>query len=295
MAVTCVAGNAPLPDVLRNTLTVLQAAGRSDVPVGAGATRPLLQAAEDARHVHGLDGMGDLGLALPELEPDPRTAVELLRDVAVTGARAGAPVTLVPLAPMTNVALFARTHPQAFAALDRIVFMGGGAMVSNATAAAEFNVFQDPEACALVLDACVEHDVPVLMYGLDVFYEPTVTREQGRRLAASGSGVGGLAGGLIDFACRRFATETATIGDAGAVAILLAPDAVGTRNLPVRVELTGTWTRGRTIVDTRDWNGDLVHDPHGPAPALVDVALTIDGPRVAGLWLDTIERMAVHA
>ena len=79
---------------------------------------------------------------------------------------------------MTNLALLARVHPQAFARIGRIVFMGGGVEISNATAAAEFNVFHDPEAAAMVLAACAEHDVPVTMYGLDVFYDPLVTDVQ---------------------------------------------------------------------------------------------------------------------
>lgn len=290
--VTCVGGNAPLPDVVRNTLAVLEAAGRTDVPVGIGAHRPLLERPVDARHVHGADGLGGLGRAPVNAAPDPRGAVTLLRDLALAGADAHAPITLVPLAPLTNIALFARTYPQAFAALGRIVFMGGGAMVSNATAAAEFNVFHDPEACAIVLDACVEHDVPVTMYGLDVFYEPSVTLDDARRLRDLGTPMTTLAGDLIDFICRRFGATASTIGDAGAVALLVDPDAVQLERLPVRVELSGTWTRGRTVVDTRDWVGDMDHDPHGPARALVDVALRADGPRLARLWLDTIEASA---
>lgn len=286
--VTCVGGNAPLPDVVRNTLTVLETAGRGDIPVAAGARRPLLERPIDARHVHGSDGMGDLGMPSPHLTLDPRHAVTLLRDLVDAGSEEGRPLTLVPLAPMTNIALFARTHPESFARLGRIVFMGGGAMVSNATASAEFNVFHDPEATALVLDAAVEHDVPVTMYGLDVFYAPTVTATQGRELTALDSAIGRLAGGIIDFACRRFGSDTATIGDAGAVAAVLAPSLVRTQQLPVRVELSGTWTRGRTIVDLRESAMDMNHDPHGPVPALVDVALDIDGPAVADLWLRTI-------
>lgn len=287
-AVSCVGGNAPLADVCRNTLTVLETAGRADVPVAAGAGRPLLEHPADARHVHGSDGMADLGLPAPGGALDGRHGVVLLRDVARTAASQGTPLTLVPLAPLTNVALLARMFPQAFAQLGRIVFMGGGAQVSNATAAAEFNVFHDPEAAALVLDACVEHRVPVTMYGLDVFYEPTISATQAAALIATGSPVGQLAGGLVSFMCRRFDSDSATIGDAGAVAALLDPEALVTRRLPVRVELMGSWTRGRTIVDLRDWSGDLDHDPHGLAPASVEVALGVDGPRLADLWLTTI-------
>ncbi|HEX6917885.1 MAG TPA: nucleoside hydrolase, partial [Phycicoccus sp.] len=90
-AVTCVGGNAPLTDVVRNTLVVLETAGRGDVPVGVGAARPLLEEPLDARHVHGADGMADLGYPPPRLVPDPRIAVELLRDTADAAAAEGTP------------------------------------------------------------------------------------------------------------------------------------------------------------------------------------------------------------
>ncbi len=287
-AITCVGGNAPLVDVVRNTLTVVEFVGRTDVPVGIGAARPLLEDPVDARHVHGSDGMADLGLPSPTLRPDARIAVDLLRDTIEEAADEGRPLTVVPLAPMTNIALLARLHPHAFRRIGRIVFMGGGATVSNATAAAEFNVFHDPEAAAVVLDACAVHEVPVTMYGLDVFYEPKVTDAHVARLRSIDTAAAQLAAALISFHHRRFASDGATIGDAGAVAMLLAPDAVRTERRPVRVELSGTWTRGRTIVDTRDWSGDMDHDPHGPAPANVDVALEANGPWLADVWLRTV-------
>jgi len=289
-AVTCVGGNAPLPDVVRNTLTVLEACGATAVPVAAGASHPLLERPVDARHVHGDDGMADLGWPAPQSAVDPRHAVDLLRETIDEAAAEGSPVTLVPLAPMTNIALLARMYPESFARIGRIVFMGGGAMVSNATASAEFNVFHDPEATAIVLDASVDHEVPVTMYGLDVFYGPQITLADADELASLDErGPGALAAGLMRFMSQRFDSESATIGDAGAVAMLVEPTAVRTKRLPVRVELSGTWTRGRTIVDTRDWTGDMDHDPHGLAHAHVDVALEIDGPRVARLWTDTIK------
>lgn len=289
-AVTCVGGNAPLPDVVRNTLTVLEACGHTQVPVAAGASHPLLERPVDARHVHGDDGMGDLGWPAPARTVDPRHAVDLLRETIDAAAADGTPVTLVPLAPLTNIALLARMYPESFGRIGRIAFMGGGAMVSNATASAEFNVFHDPEATAVVLDASVDLEVPVTMYGLDVFYGPQVTLADADDLAALDEhGPGALAAGLVRFMSGRFDSDSMTIGDAGAVAMLVDPDAVRTQRLPVRVELSGTWTRGRTIVDTRDWTGDMEHDPHGLAHAHVDVALEIDGPRVAKLWIDTIK------
>src|SRR6476619_2686347 len=240
-AVSCVGGNAVVDDVVRNTLTVLDAAGRPDVPVARGAERPLLEPARDARHVHGQDGMGDLDWPRSTREPAGRHAVELLCDVLLEASTRPPEqkVTLVPMAPLTNIALLLRMWPQAAAGLREIVFMGGAAHVGNATASAEFNVWHDPEAAAVVLEAAAELGVPVTMYGLD-----------------------DLAGRLIAYQCERFGTPDATIGDAGAVCAVLDRAGLRTERLPVRVELAGTWSRGRTIVDPRDWSGDLAHDPH---------------------------------
>lgn len=284
-AVTCVGGNTDVDQVTRNTLAVLEIAGRDDVVVGRGAERPLIERAVHARHVHGDDGMGDLGWVRSTRDPDPRHAVQLLRDVLDASPE---PVTLVPTAPMTNIALLARTYPSALRRLERIVFMGGAAQRGNATASAEFNVFHDPEATAIVLEAAADAGIPVTMYGLDVFYDPTVTRDEARSLIAAGGDAARLAGELVAFQCERFGSEQATIGDAGAVCAVIDPEGIGTTPLPVRVELAGTWSRGRTIVDVRDWTGDLAHDPHGRADAVIDVALEVDARRYADLWLDTV-------
>ncbi len=286
--VTCVGGNAPLREVVANTLTVLDTCGREDVPVAAGAAVPLLEPFADARHVHGQDGMGDLDWHKSARVPDERHAVELLRDLLTDAPE---PMTLVPLAPLTNIALLLRTYPEVARGLARVVFMGGAAQVGNATASAEFNVFHDPEAAAVVLDACAELGVPVTMYGLDVFYGPRVSRDRVRDHLTD-AGPAGLAARLIDFQSERFGDADATIGDAGAVCAVLDPEGVSTTRLPVRVELAGTWSRGRTIVDLRDWDGDLAHDPHGQAPAILDVALEVDGARYADLGWRTVSGSA---
>jgi pyrimidine-specific ribonucleoside hydrolase len=288
-AVTCVGGNATVDDVVRNSMTVLDVAGRTDVPVARGAARALLEPGPDARHVHGDDGMGDLGWPRSPRARDARHAVELLRDLLVDAARSGELVTLVPTAPLTNVALLLRTYPEAAAGLREILFMGGAANVGNATASAEFNVFHDPEAAAIVLESAAELGVDVTMYGLDVFYDVTVTRADAAKLvAAGGHGPAELGGRLVEFVCDRYRADRAHLGDAGAVCAVIDRSALTTQPLPVRVELSGTYSRGRTIVDRRDWSGNLDHDPHGIALSRVDVALAVDGARYAALWLDTV-------
>lgn len=288
-AVTCVGGNAPLPQVVRNTLAVLHTAERDDVPVAAGADRPLLAEPHDARHVHGDDGLGDLDWPRSQREPDTRHAVELLRDVLREATADGERVTLVPLAPLTNIALLLRTYPDVATGIEEICFMGGAAHVGNATASAEFNVFHDPEAAAVVIDACADLDIRIRMYGLDVFYAPAVTRAQAHELIDHDpSGPAGLAGRLILFQCDRFRADTGSIGDAGAVCAVIEPDGLRTEPLPVRVELGGTWSRGRTVVDRRDWTGDRAHDPHGQANTTVEVGLEVDALAYVRLWLDTL-------
>ncbi|MCE1179197.1 MAG: nucleoside hydrolase [Micrococcales bacterium] len=289
--VTCVGGNAPLEAVVTNTLTVLDACGREDVPVAAGAHRPLLAEPHDARHVHGRDGMGDLDWPKSTRQPDARHALELLRDLLLEAAEGPDPerITLVTLAPMTNAALLLRTYPQAARGLREILFMGGAANVGNATASAEFNVFHDPEAAAVVLQATTELGIPVTMYGLDVFYEPRVTRQFAEAMIATDDrGPAGLGGRLIRYQCERFHSDAATIGDAGAVCAAIDRAGITTRSLPVRIELSGDYSRGRTIVDRRDWSGDLTHDPHGSPPDPIEVALDVQAGRFAAQWVRTV-------
>jgi pyrimidine-specific ribonucleoside hydrolase len=292
-AVTCVAGNTALDQVVRNTLIVLAAAGAHDVPVAVGADRPLLETTRDAHHFHGNDGMGDLGWPLPpRLAPTAQPAVELLGDLLTEAAGRGRPVTLVTLAPLTNIALLLRTHPGAAAGIERLVFMGGSAGLGNVTAAAEFNVWHDPEAAAIVVAACAELGIATTMYGLDVFYEPRIAAEEAAQLARAPAGSATrLAGELIAFRARRVGADRATIGDAGAVCAVIDPEGLTTRSMRVHVELAGTWTRGRTVVDARARRVDLDHDPHpaaAPGGAAVDVAVAVDAERYRRLWLDTV-------
>ena len=279
-AITCVAGNADVDQVVANTLRVLDAASAPDIPVARGMTRPLVEPPRPARHVHGEDGMGDLGLPRSQRSPVGIHAVELLR---TTLASATEPITLIPLAPLTNIAVLVRTYPELLDRIDRIVLMGGAAAVGNATAAAEFNVWHDPEAAAIVLDS----GVPTTMYGLDVFYEPVVPVADVQALVSAADPARQLAGRLMQHQLARFGAATVTLGDAGAVAAVLRPDLLWTARHPVRVELAGTWTRGRTVVDQRPRAIDLDHDELGSG-ALVDVALRVDGPALAALFLEVL-------
>ncbi|AMB57621.1 nucleoside hydrolase [Microterricola viridarii] len=284
LAISCVAGNASLDQVVENTLKILDAADAPAVPVAAGAQRPLIEPARSASHVHGADGLGGVQLPVSARVAETVSAVELMRRTIMGSER---PVTLVALAPQTNLALLLRTHPEVAANLERIVFMGGSASVGNATAVAEFNVWHDPEAASIVLDS----GVPTFMYGLDVFNHVAVEQPVAEALAAGTDPVGRIVGALLG---NRIAVSeddpgeyTGLIGDAGAVCALVEPESLRIENRPVRIELGG-YGRGQTLVDMREFAGEDV--VHGLAEewASIDIALEVDGPRYADLFLKTL-------
>ncbi|MEU2597041.1 nucleoside hydrolase [Streptomyces hirsutus] len=300
-AVTCVAGNTDVDGVVRNTLTVLETAGAPAVPVARGAERPLIEAPRSAAHVHGHDGMGDLGLPAPRRTPADVDAVTLLRREILASPR---PVTLVPTAPLTNIALLLRTHPEVTRNIERIVFMGGAAGAGNATPVAEFNVWHDPEAAAILLTA----GVPITMYGLDVFNRVVVPAAEVRRLRAStepgarlagdllahrpaapGTTAGGTGGTAVHATVDGPDEAAGGLGDAGALCAVVDPEGLTTHRLPVEVSLAPGPTRGQTVVDRRSRIGGSELHEGTREQAMVDVGLEVDVPRYVKLYLETVE------
>lgn len=284
-AVTCVAGNTDVDGVVRNTLTVLEQAGAGDIPVARGAARPLIEPVRTAQHVHGLDGMGDLGLPAPTRVAVDVDAVTLLRREILASPT---PVTLIPTAPLTNIALLLRTHPEVVRNIERIVFMGGAVATGNATPVAEFNVWHDPEAAAVLLTA----GVPITMYGLDVFERVVVPAADVQRLRASSEPSLRMAGELLahrDPAASGDPTPTGGLGDAGAVCAVVDPGGLTTELLPVEVSLAPGPTRGQTVVDRRRRPGESeIHEGEREV-TLVDVGLGVDVERYVKLWLTAVE------
>ncbi len=292
-AISCVAGNTNVEQVVTNTLRVLDAAGASDVPVASGAATPLLAAWRDAHHVHGTDGMADIGLPRSTRRTSDVHAVELLRSQILSSPTA---VTLVTLAPLTNIALLLRLYPQVVRNIGKVVTMGGSASVGNVTATAEFNIWHDPEAAAIVFRS----RLPLTMYGLDVFYAPAVSRATAAELASSSDSGVRLAGRLLLHAADRYGHDHrlgepggAVLGDAGAVCAAVDPAGLITKRLSVSVELAGADTRGQTVVDQRSALADTEHTSNRDA-CPVDVALGIDARRYRELYLSTLLRTSRH-
>ncbi|NUT40093.1 MAG: nucleoside hydrolase, partial [Thermoactinospora sp.] len=150
-AVTAVAGNVPLPVATRNALITLELAGSGEVPVHAGCARPLLRPLATAQHVHGADGMSGAPLPDPVGAPTGEHAVDALLRLA---RERGPELTLVTLGPMTNVAAALVRDRHLLRRFRRTYCMAGAAdACGNITASAEFNVWADPEAAAIVCDA----------------------------------------------------------------------------------------------------------------------------------------------
>ena len=281
IGVTCVDGNTNLKQVVINTLKVLDAAGAGAIPVAAGATRPLIVERKNGASVHGSDGLADIGSPASLRSVDVRPAVELLRDLIESSSD---PVTLIPLAPHTNIALFLRAFPETAKKLERIVLMGGSASVGNATAMAEFNVWHDPEAAAIVFKS----GVPITMYGLDVFDELAMTESHADALLASQGDCAIFAGKLIKGHFTNKVTRFATLGDYGAVATALRPELARIEKFKVVVDTTFGPSRGVTICDKRLHASNELVGPHENAPE-VDVVMEIDSEAMRNLWLETMQ------
>jgi pyrimidine-specific ribonucleoside hydrolase len=250
LGVSTVAGNVGLEHTTRNAGRILALAGRPDVPVAAGAARPLVRSSPGrAEHVHGEDGVHRAELPEPAAEPDPRPAVDLLAD-AIGGSPD--PVTLIAIGPLTNVALLYAVHPEVAATLGRVVIMGGSATGGNTTDAAEFNVWSDPEAAYRVLtDPGLSRPVPTTMVGLDLTLTVPFLEADLDLLAARGAAGQGAAAMLRPEAERQRA-ETGVaalpVHDAVAVMAVLRPDLLRTRPATITVDCSDGPRRGATLV-----------------------------------------------
>ena len=246
LAVTTVAGNVTIEKTTRNALRVLSLAGRDDVPVGVGASRPLerpLHTAEDIHGKSGLDGPEEIPDA--EFGPDERGAVDLISDTLMASPE---PVTLVPVGPLTNIATFLREHPELKDRVARISLMGGSMGHGNTTPAAEFNIYVDPEAAREVF----ESGLPITMSGLDVTHQAGAGPEERERLRSMGR-VGGVVAGFLDYFASTyeniFGFDAPPLHDPVAVAAVLETGLLKTRPMRVDVECDSDLTRGETVCD----------------------------------------------
>jgi inosine-uridine nucleoside N-ribohydrolase len=241
LGVTTVAGNQTLEKTTANAIRVLDFLGRDDVPVAAGAERPLVRDQYVAAYVHGETGLDGPDLPPPQRDPLPGHAVEFLAQQIL--GHDGA-VTLVATGPLTNVALLLAMHPDARP--RRVVFMGGAIAEGNVTPAAEFNIWADPEAAARLFSSGID----ITMVGLDVTHRALFTKRQEERLEGrTGEMVRALLRFYGEFHRRQYGWDGSPIHDAVAVAHVAQPGLVQTLDRGVRVDTGAEPGRGRTYVD----------------------------------------------
>jgi inosine-uridine nucleoside N-ribohydrolase len=247
LGVTTVSGNQTLEKTTANAIRVLDHVGRDDIPVAAGAPRPLVRERRTAGEVHGETGLDGPNLPGPSRRAEPVHAIDW---IASTVAASADPVTLVATGPLTNVALFLARYPELETRLERIVLMGGAIGEGNTTPAAEFNIWVDPEAAHRVFQCPVD----LTMVGLDVTHQALMTLAHAERLAAAGS-AGKLVSELYNFYARfhhrHYGWEGAPVHDAVAMAHVIDQTVLTTSHCGVVVDTGRELSRGRTNVDLR--------------------------------------------
>jgi inosine-uridine nucleoside N-ribohydrolase len=241
LGVTTVAGNQTLEKTTANAIRVLEFAGRGEIPVAAGADRPLVREPVVASNVHGETGLDGPDLPPPRASRVQQHAVDFLaeRIRAENGA-----VTLVPIGPLTNVALLLALHPDARP--ERIVLMGGAIAEGNVTPAAEFNIWCDPEAAARVFASGID----VTMIGLDITHKALFTAAHVERLEGR---VGQMVTELLrfygEFHRKVYRFDGSPIHDAVAVAQVIRPDLIDIEHLNTEIDVESELCRGRTVID----------------------------------------------
>ena len=273
--ITTVAGNQTLDKTTRNALKVLELAGRTDIPVAAGADAPLQRTLRVAANVHGESGLDGPDLPEPATKPIDAHAADALNEWLEPG------VVLVPTGPLTNIALLFERHPDVKERLERIVWMGGAIAEGNVTPAAEFNAFVDPEAAAAVFGS----GIPVTMIGLDITHMALFTRAHADRLRGAGR-AGRAVAELSDFFQRfhesRYGFDGSPIHDALAVAEVIDPSLVTRFDCNVEIETASQYCDGRTVVDR--W---LVTDK----PKNARVGIDVDAERFLQLLVERISSL----
>lgn len=282
VGITTVGGNAPLVDVTTNALLTCQIFG-IDVDVHAGAARPLVAEPRHAPEVHGVSGFA--GPALPELNRSVASneGVEYLIDTI----RGEEGLWLVPIGPLTNVALAFRQAPDLPGKLAGLSFMGGSATVGNHSAVAEFNILVDPEAAAVVFDSGAR----IHMAGLDLTHQFPVDDALANDIRAidtpGATVLSDLMGNFLDQMETLAGGRLGGLHDPCAVLAVTHPEVVEHAARHVAVELTGTVTRGMTVVDQRRagtaepniFHGHTLH--HDSARSLVLEAIASMNPATA--------------
>lgn len=248
LGIVTVAGNIPLSHTTRNALSLVELAGRTEVPVYAGCERPMLRKLVTAEHVHGPTGLDGPNLPPPVVTPRARHGVDFL----IETVRAHPPKTirLLALGPLTNIGLAFVKAPDLASRLKDVVLMGGGYFeVGNITPSAEFNIYVDPEAASIVFAS----GAAITVLSLDVTHQMRATRPRIAAFRDLGNRAGAAVAAMLDYSqgfdIEKYEWEGAPLHDPCVTAFVLNPDMFAGREVNVEIETGSTLTRGMTVAD----------------------------------------------
>ena len=259
LAVTTVAGNVGAQLTARNARIIRQIAGRKDVPVHAGAERPLVRVPVEAGHFHGESGLGDMAPFEPDAPCADGHAADAIIDLVM--GRPAKSVAVAVLGPLTNLALALRKAPTLAERLGTVAVMGGARSEGgNITASAEFNIWADPEAAAEVLATRCD----VVLFGLDATHQVRATDARIAAIEALETPMAQAAASMMRFSQRVerriVGWDAPPVHDPCPVAWLLRPDLFALKACRIAVETDSELTRGHTAVEFREGvAGSLPH------------------------------------
>ena len=290
-ALTVVAGNVVVEQGLENALKLVSLAGRCDVLVAKGASHPLVQKLVTAEFFHGPTGLGNVELPEPACQADASFAPDLIIKLVHLYPYE---ITLIPVGPLTNIALALRKDPSVVPLVKEVVLMGGSITGGNVTAAAEANIHNDPEAARAVFEA----GWPLTMVGLNVTEKTLFARADLDRLARTRGRQNDIAVGVLSFMVNlasKLGGEGAPMHDPLAVGAVIDRSLITTQDMRVDVETRGEFTRGETVAsrhnssDRKVLRGDhYVIDGVEKVQPNVHVAVESDSRRFIELFISRL-------
>jgi inosine-uridine nucleoside N-ribohydrolase len=244
-AITVVPGNVTAQQGLENALRMASLANRCDIPVAAGAQHPLFQKLITAEFWHGKNGLANVELPPGKCKVDARFGPDLIIEMVHAAPHE---LTLVPVGPLTNIALAVLKDPSIVPLVKEVILMGGSIGGGNVNAAAEANIYNDPEAAQIVFQA----GWPLTMVGLDVGDKTLLTRKHLAQLAQSHGPMNDfiyqVASYLVDLS-EKFGSAGTPMYDPLAVGVAIDATLVKAPAMHVDVETRGEFTRGETVAN----------------------------------------------
>jgi inosine-uridine nucleoside N-ribohydrolase len=258
-AITVVPGNVTLAMGVENALRMVSLANRCDVPVAAGASKPLFQKLITAEFWHGKNGLADIDLPPSRCKVDARFGPDLIIQLVKASPHE---ITLVPVGPLTNIAMAVQKDPSIVPLVKEVILMGGSISGGNVNAAAEANIYNDPEAAQIVFQA----GWPITMSGLEVGNKALFTQKYLDELGQTHGPVNDFiykVGKFMLDLSAKFGDSGAPMYDPSAVAIAIDPTLVKVQEMHVDVETKGEFTRGETVGNRSGYiERNVLHGDH---------------------------------